>query len=947
MTITGIQAFLRPRRCPDPELNASSVVIHWVSWLLVPIALVILLAEAIAFRGEALRPVLYLSTLIAGLSVVLVLNYRGWFRLSGVLLPLLIWGIVTQAARSSGGIHSPMIWFYPSVVILAGFARGARWGLAMGLLCCLTTLSIAAGLIPIQPLALRPGRIWLLNLMSLLSASAFQYIASETLRRYLRRAGHELAERERAERALAESEATYRAIVNEIGDGVGNLDEKGNSVVANPALEGIFGVGPGKLRGRNIFEFLERDDSALVAEQMQRRRLGETGRYQVRIRRGDGTFRTIHVTAAPQVDAKGDFLGAVTIVRDVTDPRLLEGQIRLLAEALRSAGECIWIADPAGKLLYVNDALKRTFGYEERQLLGRSISVLAAAGEDSVAGGICPTRLYDGWRGEILCKTSDGRAFPSEVTTTRIRDEHGAGIAWVGVGRDTTLEKQAEATLRESERRFREHLEKVQLAAVMIDRNGMITFANDYFLNLTGWTRDDVVGSPALKLIASEDQVRAVAGMDALRERARLPRTLENMIMTRSGARRLIQWHNSPLFDSNGVLTGLSGLGVDITEHRALMEQRQQSERLESVGRLAAGVAHDFNNLLTVINGYSEMSLSHMHSSDPGRKVLVEIRKAGEQAAALTRQLLTFSRRQLIEPGPVALNQVILESERMFEQLLGGRIRLVTLLAPGLGHVLADKAQLQQVLMNLMTNAMHAMPQGGTIRIETSIAAHPEGDAGDWILLAVSDNGVGMDSETLSHVFEPFFTTRKDGKGTGLGLSIVYGIVKQSNGCLTVESEPGKGTTFRIWLPRVEEPNPVSGESASPVHPEGSETVLVVEDREDVRRLVVSILERRGYRVESAPSGESALELVRNLRQPIDLLLTDVVMPGMNGRELAARLTARDSRLKVILMSGYAADVITPENLEESGIAFLQKPLTADVLISRVRQSLDSRSAQG
>jgi CheY-like chemotaxis protein len=336
-----------------------------------------------------------------------------------------------------------------------------------------------------------------------------------------------------------------------------------------------------------------------------------------------------------------------------------------------------------------------------------------------------------------------------------------------------------------------------------------------------------------------------------------------------------------------------------------------------------------------------------MGPNDPGRRALQEIRKAGEQAAALTRQLLTFSRRQLIEPGPVALNQVILESESMFEQLLGGRIRLVTLLAPGPGHVLADKAQLQQVLINLMSNAMHAMPQGGTIRIETSIAPHPEGQAGDWILLTVSDNGTGMDSETLSHVFEPFFTTRKDGKGTGLGLSIVYGVVKQSNGYLTVESQPGEGTTFRIWWPCVEQAATVSEASVSTPHPAGSETILVVEDRDEVRRLVVSILERCGYCVESASSGEEALDLVDTLHRSVDLLLTDVVMPGMNGRELADRLTAQDPRLKVILMSGYTADVITPENRPESGVAFIQKPLTADVLIAKVRQSLDSRPVQG
>jgi CheY-like chemotaxis protein len=290
----------------------------------------------------------------------------------------------------------------------------------------------------------------------------------------------------------------------------------------------------------------------------------------------------------------------------------------------------------------------------------------------------------------------------------------------------------------------------------------------------------------------------------------------------------------------------------------------------------------------------------------------------------------------------VALNRVILESETMFEQLLGGRIRLVTSLAPEIRHVIADKAQLQQVLMNLMTNAMHAMPAGGTIGIETSLAEHPEGQTGEWIRLTVTDNGSGMDQETLSHVFEPFFTTRKDGKGTGLGLSIVYGIVKQSNGHLTAESQPGVGTTFRIWWPCVNEPDPaVEGPAVSrPAH--GSETILVVEDRAEVRDLVAALLARCGYRVLSASSAEAALQVVED-SPPIDLLLSDVVMPGMNGRELAALLTAGDPHLKVILMSGYAADVVKGASLPEAGIAFLQKPLIGDTLTAKIRQVLDTR----
>jgi two-component system cell cycle sensor histidine kinase/response regulator CckA len=906
-------------------------------------ATVVAVAEVAAFGREAARPAGYLLALMVAAISSLILNYRGSTRLAGILLPSFLLVLVTFASAASGGLRSPDIWFYPFVILMAGFLHGPRAGLAMGGVCLLTTLTFVSGLVHSPPLVLTPGRLWFLILLGILSAAVFQYLAVDTMYRSLRRASHELQERERAERALAESEESYRTLVSEMGDGVGNVDLQGRSIMANPALEGIFGVGPGELRGRNIREFLQPADLLIVETEMRRRRLGETGRYQVEIVRPDGTRRTIHVTAAPQLNANGEFAGAVTIVRDVTDPSMLEGQIRLLAHALRSAGECIWIADPDGRLVYLNEALQRTFGYEERELLGRSVSVLAAEREADAISGIRPHQLTDGWRGEVWCRASGGNELPMVFTTTRIRDHYGVNIAWVGVGRDVTHEKQAEATLRESERRFREHLEKVQLAAVMMDRNGCFTFCNDYFLQVTGFSRDEIVGTPALNMVAADDLSRASASMDVLREQSAVPLTVENIIITKSGQRRLMQWNNTPLLDSNGDLTGLCGLGVDVTEHRALMEHRQQSERLESVGRLAAGVAHDFNNVLTVINGYSEMALPDLRESDPARRYLVEIRKAGEQAATITRQLLTFSRRQVIEPGPVVLNQVILESESMLTRLLGGRIRLETSLAPETTYVLADKGQLQQVLLNLMTNAIEAMPEGGIIHIQTSRAPHPERQSGEWILLSVSDNGVGMDKETLPHIFEPFFTTRRDGKGTGLGLSIVYGIVQQSNGYVTAESEPGVGTTFRIWWPVANPPPPAANVVEERPAP-GSETILVVEDREEVRTLVVAILKAKGYRVLSAANGKAALQIVSELPKPIDLLLTDVVMPGMNGRDLAARVTAIWPAVKVILMSGYAADVIEPENLPDSGMAFIQKPFTPDSLNARVRLLLDSRN---
>jgi PAS domain S-box-containing protein len=514
------------------------------------------------------------------------------------------------------------------------------------------------------------------------------------------------------------------------------------------------------------------------------------------------------------------------------------------------------------------------------------------------------------------------------------------------------------SSLRESERRFRAFLESVHLAVFMSDTSGTITFCNDYFLRLTGWTRDEMVGRCVVDFVASEDRQNTSADLETLLAQGTVPQNVENTIVAKDGKRRLMQWNNTTLRDAAGALTGFCGLGVDVTEHRALMEQRQQSDRLETVGRLAAGVAHDFNNLLTVINGYSDLALRRLRDDHPLHQPISQIRDAGEQAATLTRQLLAFSRRQVLDPRPLALNEVIAESGGMFDQLLRGRVRVITSLAPALGQFLGDKAQLQQVLINLITNSMHATPDGGTIRIETSTVTGPEGMPGSWVLLSISDTGTGMDKETLAHIFEPFFTQRRDGKGTGLGLSIVYGIVQQSKGHLTVESNPGSGTTFRICWPRVDS-KPLDVRDEGAVGDEGdvrdagvsvrqsaasSETILIVEDRDDVRGLVVAILQKRGYGIMAASCADDALRMAAEASGTIDLLLTDIVMPEMNGHELAKLLRMRDPALKVLFMSGYAANVIKGEMLTESGFDFIQKPMTGQALADKVRHILDAKA---
>ena len=393
------------------------------------------------------------------------------------------------------------------------------------------------------------------------------------------------------------------------------------------------------------------------------------------------------------------------------------------------------------------------------------------------------------------------------------------------------------------------------------------------------------------------------------------------------------------------------------TRERAKLEQQlQQAQKLESIGRLAGGVAHDFNNLLTVINGYGDLLLTALDSASPLRKHAAEVRKAGERGADLTRQLLAFSRKQIIEPKPLDLNALVRESESMLRRVMGEDIEIVTICGPRIGTVVADAGQINQVLLNLAVNARDAMPSGGKLTIETTnveldtnyLVGHPSVTPGRYVLLTVTDDGMGMDKPTLQRIFEPFFTTKEAGRGTGLGLSTVYGIVKQNGGHIAVYSEPGYGATFRIYLPRIEgavvaetPPAPVS------LSLTGSETILLVEDQEEVRTLAAAVLRSYGYKVIEGSCGEDALVQAKLHPEPIHLLLTDLVMPGMTGRELAERLKQQRLAIQVLYMSGYSGNGVTQQGLLEPGLDYIAKPFTAFSLAFQVREILERRGNQG
>ena len=470
--------------------------------------------------------------------------------------------------------------------------------------------------------------------------------------------------------------------------------------------------------------------------------------------------------------------------------------------------------------------------------------------------------------------------------------------------------------------------------------------------DITGYTREefDQLGIAGWReRLHPEDRTRVEAKLDQAMQN-KTPFHCEYRFRKKDGSYRYFEDNGSYLYDDAGQAIRMLGSMKDITERQDLELQLQQAAKMEAIGQLAGGVAHDFNNLLTCIRGYSEVLLQSIKPIDPIRQDIEEIHKAANQAAGLTQQLLTFSRKQIIAPEVINLNTVVNEASKMLARLIGENIDLCLNLHEQLELVRADPQQIDQILVNLAVNARDAMPEGGKLAIETAnvefgaefCRAHAEAKPGPYVMLSVSDTGCGMDRKTKSHIFEPFFTTKPKGKGTGLGLPTVYGIVQQNHGVILVISEPGEGAIFKIYLPRVSDqamalPRP----KRMAADLKGTETILLVEDEEVVGNLAAKVLTRRGYKVIKATAPADALALFQSHQDEIRLLLTDIVMPGMDGKELFERMQARRADLRVIFMSGYTEDVIAHHGVLEEGINFVQKPFTVDELCHAVRRVLD------
>jgi len=521
----------------------------------------------------------------------------------------------------------------------------------------------------------------------------------------------------------------------------------------------------------------------------------------------------------------------------------------------------------------------------------------------------------------------------------------------------------AEAALQKSQEQYRLIAENTSDLICMLDGRGNYTYVSPSYREVLGYPPESLLGESCFSLIHPDD--RQMAQEKTLQSAAdKKPYTLELRVRHRDGDWKIFETMGNRIYDADGTPQHSVLVSRDITQRkhaeetlrqseeklRQSEEQLRMSQKLEAVGQLAGGVAHDFNNLLTVITGYSDLILVQLAESDSNRPKIEEIKRAALRATSLTRQLLAFSRKQVLQPKLFNLNDLVADMSKMLQRLIGENIEMTTSYGPEV-PINADPGQMEQVLMNLVVNGRDAMPNGGRLTIETSrveldqdyASTHLNVPPGAYVMLAVSDTGTGMDAETRKHIFEPFFTTKEQGKGTGLGLSTVYGIVKQSGGSIWLYSEPGQGTTFKIYLPVAGSKEIESTTAAAPAAiPRGQETILVVEDEPQIRQLACECLTHCGYNVLSSTDGVEALQLVKRTQQPIDLIVTDVVMPKISGRELAERVSKIHPLIKVLFMSGYTNDAIVNHGVLDGATWFIQKPFAFEGLARKVREVLDS-----
>jgi two-component system cell cycle sensor histidine kinase/response regulator CckA len=763
----------------------------------------------------------------------------------------------------------------------------------------------------------------------------------------------DITERTRTEERLIRSEESYRKLVEESPDAM-LVHRNGMIIFANSACARLFGAfSSNELLGRQHLDSVHPNDREIVKERIRKFAydLESVRRYETQFLRLDG--KEIYAEVVARSVVYNGELSIQVMLRDISErfqaEKMLQRREADLAAAQQIAHLGSYEMDISNLDGFEKNPLRwsdenfRIFGYEPGQIVVSGATFLGALHpEDAVrireelARGI---REGNSVSLEYRIIRPSGAVRFIHSHTNVVRDEKtNRLVRLVGTAQDVTERKKAE------ERFYKAFNANPEPMTIAIMSNGMYIDVNESFLRITGYRREEVIGHTSLDLNFWELPEDRAKFIDTLTNEGSV-RDLEVIFLTKSREQR-IGIILAEIIEINGQ-TCVLAIVKDFTDQKGLEKQLRQSQKMEAIGQLSGGIAHDFNNLLSVIIGYSEVIEESLPPNDPLQRKCEQIKKAGQSAASLTRQLLAFSRQQVLEPKILDLNVIVGNVEKMLRRLIGEDIDFSTALEPALANIKADQGQIEQVIVNLVVNARDAMPQGGRLRIETAnvhldddyARLHPPQQAGPYVSLTISDTGTGMDAETQAHIFEPFFTTKEVGKGTGLGLSTVYGVVRQSGGHIWVYSEVGHGTTFKIFLPKSGQATDVKTSSPDPAESlRGTETILLVEDAEPLRELTRDLLVDNGYTVLEACHPEQAVEIARQYKSPIHLLLTDMVMPGMNGRALADKLAFIKSDMRVVFMSGYTG--FSHSGLTDSEFILLPKPFTKDALLRKLHDVL-------
>jgi two-component system, cell cycle sensor histidine kinase and response regulator CckA len=741
------------------------------------------------------------------------------------------------------------------------------------------------------------------------------------------------------------SDEMYRRIVEAVPEGIWVVDPEGCTIFSNRRMAEILGTDFESMPEQSCFGCVFPDELADAQRHFARALSGDRRPFDFRLRRADGSPVWVSISCMPVYDDKGAQTGLLGLFSDITERKQAEGALRESEERFRNMADTapvmIWVSDENKQLTFFNKTWLNFTGRTMEQEVG-----------DGWAAGVHPDDLQNCY--ETFCSAFDAhRNFQVEHRLRRADGEY-RSILCNGVPRFAPggifagyIGCDIDVTDLQSEERFRELAENIDQVFWMLDLDtDQVLYISPSFEKVWGCSAASYRNRDWLiQTVHAEDRGRFVS----FRENTKAEPIEETYRIVRPDG--TVRWIHDRAFlvcDPGGKPYRVAGIAEDVTAHRELEEELRQAHKMEAIGRLAGGVAHDFNNLLTVIGGYAKMLFDGAHAEDPTRARLEQILTASNRASVLTRQLLAISRRQVLQPRLVNVNNLLASMGSLLRRIIGEHITIETALDPQLSCIKVDPHQLEQVVMNLAANARDAMPNAGRFRIETSMAyvadkQNEDGGRGTakCVRLRISDTGCGMDDRTRERAFEPFFTTKAVGKGTGLGLSTVYGFVHQNQGTIHVMSEPGQGTIFDLYFPALpggeaERESPVNRLSKT----EATETVLVAEDEPAVRELVRQTLEQRGYTVLEAKDGYDALRVIELCKGEIHLLLTDVIMPLMNGRELAKRLESTRPGVRILYMSGYTDEVLAFHGIAQPEIDFIQKPFTPSELAGKVELAL-------